>query len=807
MPISKISQIVRIFKDQSFAVMSLDIFLVFAILGLALFLFFSGLVRMDVVALLVMGTLAVTGLVTPAEALAGFSNPAVITVWAMFILSAALYQTGVARIIGRHVLRLAGHSETGLVVTIMLTSGFLSAFMNNIGVAALMLPVVMDIARSTQTAPSRLLMPLAYGCLLGGLTTLIGTPPNLLISYALEEGGYRGFKLFDYSPVGIGATIAGIAFVALIGRHFLPRRDNIRDSREESLKALEASYALGERTFLVKVRQGSGLSGRTLAECRLRAALGINVLWIKRAGGGTIMDPGPDTLLREEDKLFVQGRREALKAISEWKIILPGQGGIDTRKLMTHRLNICEARLTEASGLVHQKLSQAEIQKHLKINVLAIRKADQVIRSPFLKAQIGPEDLLLLQGPTELLSKLEQEGQIQEKREVEGKELEEVFRLHEELFLMEISEDSELFDKASEQTQLGGAFGLSVLGIIRSDDEIHLPKPGESFLPGDRLLVQGNIENLELLRGLMEVETLSEESPGAQTLESEDVQMAEVVLSPRSLMAGKTLQEINFRKKYGLTVLAIWREGRAYRTNLHNYPLRFGEALLVYGKREKIDLLSSESDLILLTETTQPVFRTHKALTSALVMGGLLVPVLLGLIPLAISAVIGVAFMVLTGCLKMEEAYRAIEWRAVFLIAGLLPLGAAMQQTGAAALIAGGVVNLLGDFGPWGIIVGLYLLTSLATLAIPPAALVVIMSPIALQAAETYHISPHSLMMAIAMAAAASFLSPVSHPANLLVMGPGGYRFSDYLKMGLPLALIVMVTVLLLLPIFWPIGG
>lgn len=787
--------------------MSLDIFLVFAILGLALFLFFSGLVRMDVVALLVMGTLAVTGLVTPAEALAGFSNPAVITVWAMFILSAALYQTGVARIIGRHVLRLAGHSETGLVVTIMLTSGFLSAFMNNIGVAALMLPVVMDIARSTKTAPSRLLMPLAYGCLLGGLTTLIGTPPNLLISYALEEGGYRGFKLFDYSPVGIGATIAGIAFVALIGRHFLPRRDNIRDSRKESLKALEASYALGERTFLVKVRQGSGLSGRTLAECRLRAALGINVLWIKRAGGGTIMDPGPDTLLREEDKLFVQGRREALKAISEWKVILPGQGGIDTRKLMTHRLNICEARLTEASGLVHQELTQAEIQRHLKINVLAIRKADQVIRSPFLKAQIGPEDLLLLQGPTELLSRLEQQGQIQEKREVEVRELEEVFRLHEELFIMEISEDSELFDKASEQTQLGGAFGLSVLGIIRSDDEIHLPQPGESFLSGDRLLVQGNIENLELLRGLMEVETLSEESPGAQTLESEDVQMAEVVLSPRSLMAGKTLQEINFRKKYGLTVLAIWREGRAYRTNLHNYPLRFGEALLVYGKREKIDLLSSESDLILLTETTHPVFRTHKALTSALVMGGLLVPVLLGIIPLAISAVIGVAFMVLTGCLKMEEAYRAIEWRAVFLIAGLLPLGAAMQQTGAAALIAGGVVNLLGDFGPWGIIVGLYLLTSLATLAIPPAALVVIMSPIALQAAETYQISPHSLMMAIAMAAAASFLSPVSHPANLLVMGPGGYRFSDYLKMGLPLALVVMVTVLLLLPIFWPIGG
>jgi di/tricarboxylate transporter len=787
--------------------MSLDIVLVFAILGVALFLFFSGWVRMDVVALLVLGSLAVTGLVTPAEALAGFSNPAVITVWAMFILSAALYQTGVARILGRHVLRLAGHSETGLVVTIMLTSGFLSAFMNNIGVAALMLPVVMDIARSTKTAPSRLLMPLAYGCLLGGLTTLIGTPPNLLISYALEEAGYRGFGLFDYSPLGVGATIAGIAFIALIGRHFLPKRDNIKDSRMESQKALETSYALEERTFLVKLRQGSRLSGRTLSECRLRAALGLNVLWIKRTGGGTIMDPGPDTLLREGDKLFVQGRKEALKAISEWKVILPLQGDIDTRKLMTYRLNICEAQLAEGSGLLHQKLSQAALQKHLKTNVLAIRKADRIIRHPFGETEIGPEDRLLLQGPPELIRNLEQQGQIREKRELDRKELEEVFRLHEELFIMEIAEDSELFDKASEQTQLGGAFGLSVLGIIRSGDDLHLPRPGESFLPGDRLLVQGNIENLELLKGLMDMELLSETSPGAQTLEDEDVQMAEVVLSPRSLMAGKTLQDINFRKKYGLTVLAIWREGKANRTNLHNYPLRFGEALLVYGRREKIDMLSSESDLILLTESTKPVFRTHKALTSALVMGGLLIPVLLGLIPLAISAVIGVAFMVLTGCLRMEEAYRAIEWRAVFLIAGMLPLGAAMEQTGAAAMIAGGVVNLLGDFGPWGIIVGLYLLTSLATLAIPPPALVVIMSPIALQAAETYLISPHSLMMVIAIAATASFFSLVAHPTNLLVMGPGGYRFSDYLKVGLPLALIVMATVLLLLPIFWPIGG
>ena len=787
--------------------MSLEIILVFSILALALVLFFTGWIRMDVVALLVLGGLAVSGLVTPAQALAGFSNPAVITVWAMFILSAALYQTGVARILGRHVIRLAGNSETGLVVTIMLTSGFLSAFMNNIGVAALMLPVVMDIARSRQTPPSRLLMPLAYGCLLGGLTTLIGTPPNLLVSYALADAGHSGFELFDYSPVGVGATIAGIVFVSLIGRHLLPKRDNIRDTRRETRKALEASYALEERSFLVRVGQQSSLTGKTLAECKLRAALGLNVLWIKRAGGGTIMDPGADTLLRGGDMLYVQGRKDALKAIGDWKVLLPGQGGIDPRKLLTAGLNVFEARLTEQSGMLNKKIHQRDLQSKLKLNVLAVRQGDSVVRTPFSDMEIGPEDLLLLQGPEKQMLALDEEGLITERKEADRSELEKTFRLHEELFIMEIKEDSELFDKASEETQLGSAFGLSVLGIIRQHDELHLPEPGEEFLAGDRLLVRGNIQDLELMRGLMQLELAEVSGPGAETLETDDVQTAEVVLAPRSLMAGKTLQEINFRKKYGLTVLAIWREGRAYRTNLHNYPLRFGQALLVYGRRDKIDMLSGESDLILLTESRQPLFRTEKALTSALIMGGLLIPVLLGLIPLAISAVIGVAVMVLTGCLKMEEAYRAIEWRSVFLIAGLLPLGAAMQQTGAAELIAGGVVDLFGRFGPWGIVVGLYLLTSLGTLAIPPAALVVIISPVALQAAETYQISPHSLMMAIAMAAAASFLSPVSHPANLLVMGPGGYRFSDYLKMGVPLALVVMATVLILLPIFWPFSG
>ena len=785
--------------------MTFEILLVFLILITALVLFFTAWVRMDIVALLVLGTLAVSGLVSPQEALSGFSNPAVVTVWAMFILSAALYQTGIAKIIGRQVLKLSGKSEPQMIVVIMLSSGLMSAIMNNIGVAVLMLPVVMDIARSTNRPPSRLLMPLAYGCLLGGLTTLIGTPPNLLVSFALLEAGKEPFGLFDYTPVGLGVMLGGILFIALIGRHILPKKDVAKENTAKGKKNLPGSYELHDRTFLININKGSELSGKTLSECRLRAALGINVLTVKRKGGGTVFDPGPDTVLRDNDKLFVQGRHDAIKALKEWKILIPEQKDIDNKNLNLEGLDFFEVKVAENSALIDKKVSIQFFQKNYKLNLIAIKHENLIWGCDLIDHKVQTGDLLLLHGPIEEADELVSSDDFEDYKIVSSDELINKYKLNETLFIMNILEDSELFDKAIAETQLGSAFGLTVLGIIRDKGRVIMPKPGEQLKPGDNILVQGNIDDLPLMRGLINIEILDERTPETQSLETADMQMAEIVMAPRSLLAGKTLREINFRNKYGVTVLAIWREGRAYRTNLHNFKLRHGEALLLYGKRDKLEMLGSESDFILLTDTISQPLRTHKALTAALVMLGILVPVLLGLIPLAVMAIIGIALMVLTGCLKMEEAYRAIEWRSVFLIAGMLPLGAAMNNSGAAAMLAGGVVNLLGDFGPWGIIIGLYVLTMLSTLAIHPAALVVIMSPIVLSTAETFDISPHTLMMAVAIAAASCFLSPISHPANLLVMGPGGYKFSDYIKLGLPLSIVVMIIALILLPIFWPL--
>jgi di/tricarboxylate transporter len=269
-------------------------------------------------------------------------------------------------------------------------------------------------------------------------------------------------------------------------------------------------------------------------------------------------------------------------------------------------------------------------------------------------------------------------------------------------------------------------------------------------------------------------------------------------------LAGKTLKELSFREKFDLSVLAIWRSGEAYHDDIRDMPLRFGDALLVYGHRSKMKILGHEPDFIVLTEEAQEAPRLKKAPIAVGIMAAVLLVVLLGWLPIAITAIIGGTLMVVTGCLTMEEAYRYIEWPAVFLIAAMLPLGIALQTSGAATLLTDSMVGAIGDAGPLIVLVGLFVLTVLASQVMPNAAVVVLMAPIAIASATDLGVSPHAFMMGIAIAASASFMSPISHPANILVMGPGGYRFSDYIKIGLPLTVVVLVVVLLVLPIVWP---
>ena len=332
-----------------------------------------------------------------------------------------------------------------------------------------------------------------------------------------------------------------------------------------------------------------------------------------------------------------------------------------------------------------------------------------------------------------------------------------------------------------------------------------MPSGDEDLLGGDLLLIEGQTSDLDVLRGLQGLEIESTVSSHLGAFESERLTLMDATLDPRSQLAGRTVGELNFRERYGIELAGIWREGQTVGTDLADERLQIGDALLLLGPRDRLQLLESDSDFLVLTPLGKEPPDTRRAPLAGVIMLGVVLAVMLGYAPISIAAVVGGAIMVLTGCLNMEQAYRAIDWRAIFLIAGMLPLGTAMQETGAATYLANQVMTLLGDAGPWPVIMGLYILTAMATMIIPTAALVVLMSPIVLSAMGDMGLQPETAMMAIAMAASASFTSPISHPANILVMGPGGYRFIDYLKVGVPLTIVVFITVMVLLPILWPL--
>jgi di/tricarboxylate transporter len=779
---------------------TVEIALVLGILIIAILLFLSERLRVDLIALLVLGVLAITGLVTPSEALSGFSNNAVVTVWAMFIISAGLAHTGIARVIGQYILRLAGSGEAQLIAVIMISSGIMSAFMNNIGVAALLLPVVMDLGKRTGHPPSRLLMPLAFGSLLGGLTTLIGTPPNILVSDALREYGLQPFQLLDFAPVGVVVLAGGVIFMVTIGRLILPVKDPERDFIDPRLGDLGALYALGERIFITPIHANSSLAGKSLAESKIGAVLGFNVIGILR-DGRTILSPPPDEIMLPNDRLLMLGRAERLAELEMLGQIQLEDAVLDFDNLVSSEIDIAKVSLAPDSAFIGRTLREIDFRRRFGLNVLSIIRAGQHKRAHLQHMPIAVSDVLLVQGPRRNMEILNDSPDFL----LSSVETTEVTQLNERLMAIHVLEDSPLVGKSLSESHLGSTFGLTVVSITRGGETLLAPPSTETLEAGDVLLTEGSQSEIKALAGFQDLEIERELVTSLADLETEEVGLAEAILSPHSTLFDQSIRQIRFREKYGLSVLAIWREGRAYRTNLSNMPLRLGDALLIYGHREKMKLLAREPDFLVLYEEAQEPLNVRKAPLALLIMAGVLLPVFLGWIPIAIAAVVGAAFMVLTRCLTMEEAYRAIEWKAVFLIAGMIPLGIAMETSGAARLLADWMIALVGGLGPMGILAGMFLLTSVTTQAMPSAAVTVLMVPIAMNTSLDMGLSPYSLLMAIAIAASASFLSPVAHPANVLVLGPGGYRFTDYIKVGVPLTIVVLAIVLLVLPVFWPL--
>lgn len=576
------------------------------ILAVALVLFISERVRADLVAMLVLLALALTGLLTPSEAFSGFSSPAVITVGAMFVMSAAATRTGIAVYLG-HVLRaLAGRREWALVFVIMLAVATISAFINNVGAVALLLPVVMELGRQGQISASKLLIPLAYGSMLGGLCTLIGTPPNILVSTIGTQYGLRPFELFEFAPIGVSLVCAGVLYMTLIGRHLIPAR-------------------------------------RTQE----------------------IVDSMPKNYLTE--------------------LIIPKDSKLITKRL--HELNWHERG----------------------IEIVEIRR--------------GPRRILDIWG-------------------------------------------------------------------------------WASLQEGDRLIVAGQAEEIFKLKDEFGVEIRPEIEFTYPWHRADEIKRMEVVLGPRSAFIGQTLAELDFHNRYGLTVLGIARHGALLRGQLAHIPLEFGDTLLLQGPQRRLEQVAPENFIVMQPMDVQSVHK-EKAPFVLLIFAGVLALAAFGVLHISVAGVLGAVLMVLTRCLTLEEAYESIDWKVIFLVAGMIPAGIALEKTGAAQLLAEAILKGIGALGPMVVLGVLVAFTSLITEILSNAAAAVLVAPIAISLAAQLGVSPYPFLMGVAVAASSSFMTPISHQSNTLVFGPGGYRFSDYVRVGLGLNIIAWLVAMLLIPRLW----
>ena len=778
--------------------MTSEIILTLSILGVVMLLFITEWLRADLVALLTLSVLALTGLVKPDEALSGFSSPAVITVWAVFILSAGLARTGVASWMGRQVLRLGGGGEKRMLFVVMAVAAVLSGFMNNVGVTALMLPVVLDICRRTNRPPSLMLIPLAFSASLGGMMTMIGTPANILVSDILDKAGFNALGLFDFLPFGVIVTFTGIIYLMTVGQKLLPQRDVTKEFHENGRDKLD-TFSIEERLFVITLPEKTHLDGLTLGQSRFGSVLGLNVIGVMRKGH-TNLGPNPETVLRGGDRLLVTGRADQLLAWKKTPQFQLLSNHISPEHLTSEDVQLVEARLSPNSSILGKNLEQLHFRQQYGGIVLALCRNSGPIHYALESVILQPDDKLLM---------MVHKGQIAALNNEKDLILSETnacqYQLEDALRLIKIPAGSHLANKTIAEIHLGDAYRMGVFGIMRDSKTILMPVANETILTGDQLIVKIRPESMAILDSLHTLEIDTAAHPSYEDMESDTVGLLDVVISPQSSLPGKTLREAHFREKYGLSVLAIWRAGTTKRSGLRDLRLQFGDALLVFGPRERLNLMASELDFIPLTEKVQTPPRLKKAPIAAVLMVTVVITVGLGWIPVSLATVIGGALMVLSGGLKMDEAYRSIQWNAVFLIAGMIPLGIAMQTSGTAEYLALALVARLEPFGTYIMVGGFFLLGVLTSQVMPNAVVTVLLTPVAISTANDLGVSAYSLAMVVAIAASSSFLTPVGHAANILIMGPGGYKFSDYIKVGLPLVLVTLLLIIFVLPIFWPL--
>ncbi len=597
--------------------LSYEISVVLAVLTAAAFLFVTGRVRSDIVGILVVLALMLSGVLTVEEALAGFSNPVVMIIVAMFVVSEALASTGIAQQIGATVLQLGRGDETRLTVLLMVVIAVVGAFMSSTSAMAIFIPVALSVAQKAELNRKRLLMPMAAGALISGMMTLIATAPNLVVADALQEKGLPTLGFFSVTPFGIAVLMIGTGFMTTVGRRLLAREKHIQTKHQGlTVAGLVGSYGLSDRVNRFRVRPDSPLIDRTVARIQMRQLCGLHLLAFEK--------------VKESVPIYLQASAET----------------------------IFEA-----------------------------------------------DDAILVIGKEEVADRFAAE------------------------------------------------YGLK--RITRMND-----RQRQAFL--------------------------------------QEIGVAEIMLAPASKLIGKTLKEIQFHSRFKATVLSIRRRGELLMDGLLDQPLDFGDALLVNASWPDILHLRDERrDFVVLTlpqEFHEIIPARQQASWSLLIIGAMVAAMVAGLVPTVAAAMLAAVGLVLTRCVKLTAVYRTVNWPAVVLIAGILPLATALDKSGLTQLISDSLVKALGPLGPFAMLAVVFMVTAAIGLFISNTATAVIIAPIAIDAALTIGVPPQAFAMTVAIACSAAFVTPVSSPVNMLIMEPGGYQFMDFVRLGLPLLFLTMLV-------------
>ena len=619
--------------------------LTIAILIISAVLFANGRIRSDIVALCALCALLVFQILTPAEALSGFSNSVVIMMVGLFVVGGAIFQTGLAKMISSRILKLAGKSETRLFLLVMLVTAGIGGFVSNTGTVALMLPIVVSLAASANLNASRLLMPLAFASSMG-LFTLIATPPNLVIHEQLVSGGFEGLSFFSFFPVGLICVTVGTIVLLPLTKWFLSKKggkDGKKGQSGKSLNELVKEYGLSDNLYRLKVLNTSLLKGKTIVDLDVRRKYGLNVIEVRR------------------------NKNESTQS------------------------------------------------RFLKGN------APLQLVSP--RTQLQPEDVLYVRG---------------------------------------------------------------------SQDKM------------EQFVIAYQLEKLESA-------SHEEMAKGGKALDFYDIGIAEIVLMPSSKLINQMVKECGFRDKFNVNILGIRRNNEYMLRDLGNQRVHSGDVLLVQGTWANIDRLSQDdTEWVVLGQPLAEAAKVtldYKAPIAAAIMILMVCMMVFDFIPVApvTAVIIAGLLMVLTGCFRnVEAAYKTINWESIVLIAAMMPMSLALEKTGASEYISNTLVSGLGVYGPFALMAGIYFTTSLMTMFISNTATAVLLAPIAMNSAIQIGVDPTPFLFAVAVAASMCFASPFSTPPNALVMPAGQYTFMDYIKVGLPLQIIMGIVMVFVLPLLFP---